>query len=97
MRQPTGRRSETVWCQDNNLSFNVSKTREMIVDYRRKRGKHTHTDIYGVVEKRVKSMKFLAVHLHSRGEGMTLTFHPQEVENICHGPSDPQKVLQLHH
>ncbi|KAF7657612.1 hypothetical protein LDENG_00025020, partial [Lucifuga dentata] len=26
------------WCQDNNLSLNVSKTKEMIVDYRRQQG-----------------------------------------------------------
>src|SRR4029434_4830536 len=25
----------TKWCQDNNLSLNISKTKEMIVDYRR--------------------------------------------------------------
>ena len=29
-----------VWCQDNNLSLNVSKTKEQIVDYRIWRGKH---------------------------------------------------------
>ena len=23
-----------MWCQDNNLSLNVSKTKELIVDYR---------------------------------------------------------------
>jgi hypothetical protein len=33
MRQPIGRRSETwQWCQDNNLSLNVSKTKELIVN-----------------------------------------------------------------
>jgi hypothetical protein len=30
-----------VWCQDNNLSVNVIKTKEMIVDYRKKRGPST--------------------------------------------------------
>jgi hypothetical protein len=29
-----------VWCQDNNLSLNVSKTKEMIVDYRKRRAEH---------------------------------------------------------
>ena len=28
------------WCQDNNLSLNVIKTKEMIVDYRKKRTEH---------------------------------------------------------
>ena len=43
MRQPIGRRSEylVVWCQDNNLSLNVSKRKEMIVDYRKRRAGHT--------------------------------------------------------
>jgi hypothetical protein len=30
-------RDLAVWCQDNNLSVNVIKTKEMIVDYRKKR------------------------------------------------------------
>ena len=30
-------RDLTVWCQDNNLSLNVSKTKEMIVDDRKRR------------------------------------------------------------
>jgi hypothetical protein len=30
-------RDLAMWCQDNNLSLNVIKTKEMIVDYRKKR------------------------------------------------------------
>ena len=30
-------RNLAVWCQDNNLSLNVNKTKEMIVDYWKKR------------------------------------------------------------
>jgi hypothetical protein len=30
-------RDLAVWCQDNNLSLNMIKTKEMIVDYRKKR------------------------------------------------------------
>ena len=26
----------TTWCQDNNLTLNISKTKEMIVDFRRR-------------------------------------------------------------
>ena len=29
-----------VWCQENNLSLNVSKTKEMIVDYRKQQREH---------------------------------------------------------
>jgi hypothetical protein len=50
-------------CQDNNLSLNISKTQELIVDYRKQRAEHTliHTD-RAVVE-RVDSFKFLCVHI----------------------------------
>ena len=34
-------RDLAVWCQDNLLSLHVSKTKEMIVDYRKRRAKHT--------------------------------------------------------
>ena len=33
-------RDLAVWCQDNNLSLNVIKTKEMIVDYRKMRTEH---------------------------------------------------------
>ena len=29
------------WCQDNNLSLNVTKTKENIVDYRKRRTRHS--------------------------------------------------------
>ena len=34
-------RNLSVWCQDNNLSLNVSKTKELIVDYRKRRAEHS--------------------------------------------------------
>ena len=33
-------RDLTMWCKDNNLSLNVIKTKEMIVDNRKKSTKH---------------------------------------------------------
>ena len=33
-------RDLAVWCQDNNLSLNVIKTKERIVDYRKRRTEH---------------------------------------------------------
>ena len=40
-------RDLVVWCQDNNLSLNVSKTKEMIMDYRKRRAEHApiHIDV----------------------------------------------------
>jgi hypothetical protein len=34
-------RELAVWCQDNNLSLNMIKAKEMIVDYRKRRAEHT--------------------------------------------------------
>ena len=30
------------WCQNNNLSLNVTKTKEIIVDYRKRSTEHSH-------------------------------------------------------
>jgi outer membrane receptor for ferrienterochelin and colicin len=50
-------RDLAVWCQDNNLSLNVIKTKEMIVDYRKMRTKHTHILIDGAAVEQVESFK----------------------------------------
>jgi hypothetical protein len=38
-------RDLAVWCQDNNLSLNVGKTKELIVDYRKRRAGHAPINI----------------------------------------------------
>jgi hypothetical protein len=38
-----------VWCQDNNLSLNVSKTKELIVDYRKRGVEMAPINIDGAV------------------------------------------------
>ena len=48
-------RDLAVWGQDNNLSLNVSKTKEMSVDYRKRRAEHAPLHIYGFVMERVES------------------------------------------
>ena len=96
----------TMWCKDNNLFLNVIKTKEMIVEYRKRRTNHAPILIDGAVVEQVESFKFLGVHItklswskhtKSREEGTTKPISPQEPEKICHGSSDPQKNLQLHH
>ncbi len=32
----------TKWCQENHLSLNIDKTKELVVDYRRQSRTHTH-------------------------------------------------------
>jgi hypothetical protein len=47
------------------------------------------------VPKKAKVIELVQAHQNSREEGKTKAI--QETENIWHGSSDPQKVLQLHH
>ena len=56
-------RGLAVWCQDNNLSLNVSKTKELIVDYRKWRARHAPIHIDGAVVEQVNSFKFLGFHI----------------------------------
>ena len=48
-------RDLAVWCQDNNLSLNVSKTKELIVDYWKRWAKQDPMNIDKVVVERVES------------------------------------------
>ena len=54
----------TSWCQDNSLLLNVSKTKEVIVDYRRLQGER-HTPIYigGIAVERVSCFRFLGINI----------------------------------
>lgn len=52
-----------VWCRDNNLSLNVDKTKEMIVDFRRTQADHSPLHINGTTVDRVRSSRFLGVHM----------------------------------
>lgn len=51
------------WCKDNNLSLNITKTKEMIVDFRRTQVAHSPLHINGSIVERVSNIKFLGVHL----------------------------------
>ena len=50
-----------VCCQVNNLALNVIKTKEMIVEYRKRRPKHAPILINRAVGEQVESFKFLDV------------------------------------
>jgi hypothetical protein len=97
-------RDLAVWCKDNNLTINVSKTKELIVDYRKRITEQAPINIDGAVLDWVESSKFLGVHITkqtimvqthqaSREEGTTTPFPPQETEKIWHGSPDPQEVI----
>ncbi|KAI5619000.1 gastrula zinc finger protein XlCGF28.1-like [Silurus asotus] len=53
----------TAWCEANNLSLNVDKTKEMVVDFRRAQSDQSPLIIDGFSVEIVKSTKFLGVHL----------------------------------
>ncbi|KAL0154309.1 hypothetical protein M9458_050422 [Cirrhinus mrigala] len=51
------------WCGANNLSLNVSKTKEVVMDFRRNSVDHPPLTIYSSAVERVSSTKFLGVHI----------------------------------
>ena len=56
-------RDLAVWCQDNNLSLSMIKTKEMVVDDRKKRTEHTPILSGGAGVEQVESFKFLGVQI----------------------------------
>ncbi len=65
----------TSWCQDNCLSLKVSKTKELIVDFRKRQQRpYTPLMISGTPVERVSSFKHLGVNI---SEDLTWTTHIQ--------------------
>ncbi len=65
----------TSWCQDNCLSLNVSKTKELIMDFRKRQQRpYTPLMISGTPVERVSSFKYLGVNI---SEDLTWTTHIQ--------------------
>ncbi|KAI4875372.1 hypothetical protein NFI96_001783 [Prochilodus magdalenae] len=62
----------TEWCAANNLSPNVSKIKELIIDFRKGGRTHTPLNIGGTLVERVSRFKFLGVHL---AENLTWTIN----------------------
>ncbi len=53
----------TKWCQENHLSLNIDKTKELVVDFRRQSREHTPITIDKTPVERLNSFKFLGVHI----------------------------------
>ncbi len=71
----------TKWCQENHLSLNIDKTKELVVDYRRQSREHTPITIDKTPVERVSSFKFLGVHIT---EDLTWSAHTDAVLKKTH-------------
>ena len=65
-----------MWCKDNNLSLNGIKTKEMIVDYRKRRTEPDPILTDRAVVEQVESFKFLGVHIANK---LTWSKNPKTV------------------
>jgi hypothetical protein len=80
------------WRQENNLSLNVNKMKELIVDFRRQQREPTTIHINGAAVEKVKRFKFLCVHVTDNLKWSTHTdcvvkkAQTQEAEEIWLGP-----------
>ena len=54
------------WSEENHLQLNIGKTKELVVDFRRKRKPPTPITIQGVEIETVDSYKFLGVHINNK-------------------------------
>ena len=70
-----------VWCADNNLALNTKKTKELIVDFRKKAGTHIPIHINGMEVERVASFKFLGVHI---SEDLSWTLNTSSLVKKAH-------------
>ena len=62
-----------VWCQENNLTLNVNKTKIMIVDFRKQPREHSTIHIEGTAVEKVGSFMFLCVHITDKLKWFTHT------------------------
>jgi hypothetical protein len=69
-------RALRVWCQENNLSLNVNKTKEMIVDFRKQQREHPPIHNDGAAVEKVESFKFLGIHITDK---LKLSTHTDSV------------------
>ncbi|KAK1806985.1 hypothetical protein P4O66_004823, partial [Electrophorus voltai] len=76
-----------IWCQENNLLLNVSKTKDLIMDCSKKQERHYQpVRINGTTVERVDSFRYLGVHIS------------QDLSWSCHSNSLAKKARQhLYH
>ena len=72
------------WCQENNLSLNINKTKELIVDFRKQQREHAHNHVNGTAVDKVESFKFLGVHIT---DDLKWSTHTDSVVKRCNSTS----------
>ncbi len=103
MRRPTERRwvPWPKWCQENHLSLNIDKTKELVVDYRRQSREHTPITIDKTPVERVTSFKSSAFTSPRISHGLLTQMQcwrrqhqrlllPETAEEVWNEPQNPQ-------
>ena len=75
-----------MWCQENNHSLNVNKTKEMIVDFRKQQMEQPPIHIGGTAVEMVESFKFLGVHIIDKLKWSTHT------DSVVKKAQEPQET-----
>ncbi len=69
------------WCENNNLILNISKTKELAVDFRRKATPLLPLSINGEVVEKVTSFKFLGTTIH---QSLSWELNTSLIISKCH-------------
>ncbi|KAK3530997.1 hypothetical protein QTP70_007853 [Hemibagrus guttatus] len=77
------------WCKVNNLSLNVEKMKEMVVDFRSAQSDHSPLDIEGSNVEIIKSTNFLCVPYRRTSPGRSTPApsprKPSSISTSCEG------------
>ncbi len=81
------------WCGANNLSLNVSKTKEVVMNFRRNSVDHPPLNIDSSTVERVSSTKFLGVHIT---EDLTWTTNTMSISKKAQISAGWKEQVSLH-
>ncbi|TWW65007.1 hypothetical protein D4764_22G0006540 [Takifugu flavidus] len=82
------------WCHNNNLLLNTNKTKELVLDFRRKTDIHPPIHINRAAVERVSSFKFLGIHL---SQDLTWTTNCSSLVKKAHQRLFFLRTLKKHH
>ena len=83
-----------VWCQENKLTLNVNKTKNMIVGFRKQQREQPPIHIDGTVVESVASFKFLGIHITDKLKWSTHTDSGVKKARLV--TKNTHKLLQMH-